>query len=196
MIRSVQSVSGKSSKLPSHEEFFSEESQTPATSLARSFNQLRLSRPLLRAINEMGFTTPTPIQVRCEAWLRGRRGASRSPWLGRTSARRRRRAAGRPLRTCCPFWSGCCSDASEAQPQVQEQRAQPDSRADRSADARAGAASVHHRDETRQGAELGGSFTRSTRRSRAAWWWAGCRCSRRRWICSGVRTSWCARRGE
>lgn len=29
----------------------------------QSFTQLHLSRPLLRAINEMGFTTPTPIQV-------------------------------------------------------------------------------------------------------------------------------------
>ena len=63
IIRSVQSVKGKSSKLPSHEEFFSEESQPSASALPHSFNQLRLSRPLLRAINEMGFTTPTPIQV-------------------------------------------------------------------------------------------------------------------------------------
>ncbi|CBK21543.2 uncharacterized protein [Blastocystis hominis] len=73
VIRSVQSVKGKPSKLPSNEEFWAEESQPSSSSssssssatLARSFNQLRLSRPLLRAVNEMGFTTPTPIQARC-----------------------------------------------------------------------------------------------------------------------------------
>ncbi len=30
-----------------------------------TFHSLHLSRPLLRAVTEMGFVTPTPIQARC-----------------------------------------------------------------------------------------------------------------------------------
>ena len=62
VIRTVKSVNKKSSNVPSREEFF-EESKPAKEVTIRSFNQLRLSRPLLRAINEMGFTTPSPIQV-------------------------------------------------------------------------------------------------------------------------------------
>ena len=63
VIRTVKSVNKKSSNVPSREEFFEEESKPAKEVTSRSFNQLRLSRPLLRAINEMGFTTPSPIQV-------------------------------------------------------------------------------------------------------------------------------------
>ena len=55
----------KNKKLPSREEFFTEESEKSKEDAPQSFTQLHLSRPLLRAINEMGFTTPTPIQARC-----------------------------------------------------------------------------------------------------------------------------------
>lgn len=65
VIRTVKSVNKKSSNVPSREEFFEEESKPAKEVTIRSFNQLRLSRPLLRAINEMGFTTPSPIQARC-----------------------------------------------------------------------------------------------------------------------------------
>lgn len=64
VIKSVKNVDdGKSKKLPSREEFFTQESEKSKEDLPQSFTQLHLSRPLLRAINEMGFTTPTPIQV-------------------------------------------------------------------------------------------------------------------------------------
>lgn len=49
--------------MPTREEFFTEESEEVKDGKPQSFTQLHLSRPLLRAINEMGFTTPTPIQV-------------------------------------------------------------------------------------------------------------------------------------
>ena len=66
VIKSVKNVDEKKGKkLPSREEFFTEESNTSKEDIPQSFTQLHLSRPLLRAINEMGFTTPTPIQARC-----------------------------------------------------------------------------------------------------------------------------------
>lgn len=65
VIRSVKNtLEGEEKKVPSKEKFFSDETKTDEP-LARNFNQLRLSRPLLRAVNEMGFITPTPIQARC-----------------------------------------------------------------------------------------------------------------------------------
>ena len=64
VIKSVQNTNkDKNKKLPSREEFFSDETEKSKEDLPQSFTQLHLSRPLLRAINEMGFTTPTPIQV-------------------------------------------------------------------------------------------------------------------------------------
>lgn len=118
VIRSVQSVKGKSSKLPSNEEFWGEESQPSSTSsssstpVARSFNQLRLSRPLLRAINEMGFTTPTPIQVHHHPFMQARLAASLSPSPGKTSAQQPRPVAARPRRICCRSSSACCKPTS------------------------------------------------------------------------------------
>ena len=65
VIRSVKNtLEGEEKKVPSKEKFFSDETKTDEP-LAHNFNQLRLSRPLLRAVNEMGFITPTPIQARC-----------------------------------------------------------------------------------------------------------------------------------
>lgn len=48
-------------------EYFEEETEE-AKSAARdvpTFHSLHLSRPLLRAVTEMGFVSPTPIQARC-----------------------------------------------------------------------------------------------------------------------------------
>lgn len=39
-------------------------SEAPAMQEATSFTELNLSRPLLRAVNELGYTAPTPIQCR------------------------------------------------------------------------------------------------------------------------------------
>ena len=58
-----EKTEGNSKKMPTREEFFTEESEEVKDEKPQSFTQLHLSRPLLRAINEMGFTTPTPIQV-------------------------------------------------------------------------------------------------------------------------------------
>ena len=64
VIKSVKNVlEGAEKKIPAKEDFFSEEQ--PVDTTIKNFNQLHLSRPLLRAINEMGFTSPTPIQARC-----------------------------------------------------------------------------------------------------------------------------------
>ncbi|KAK8816876.1 hypothetical protein WA577_002670 [Blastocystis sp. JDR] len=66
VIKSVKTImEGKNEKLPSREEFFDTSAQPAAEDIPRSFNQLHLSRPLLRAINELGFSHPTPIQARC-----------------------------------------------------------------------------------------------------------------------------------
>ncbi|KAK8813884.1 DEAD/DEAH box RNA helicase [Blastocystis sp. ATCC 50177/Nand II] len=66
VIKSVKTImEGKNEKLPSREEFFDTSAQPAAEIIPRSFNQLHLSRPLLRAINELGFSHPTPIQARC-----------------------------------------------------------------------------------------------------------------------------------
>ena len=68
VVKSVKTImEGKDDKLPSREEFFDTETPSTADDIPRSFNQLHLSRPLLRAINELGFTHPTPIQVRLVA---------------------------------------------------------------------------------------------------------------------------------
>lgn len=65
VIKSMKvALEGVEKRIPSKEEFFSKDSRQEEP-LARNFNELRLSRPLLRAINEMGFVTPTPIQSRC-----------------------------------------------------------------------------------------------------------------------------------
>ena len=57
-------LEGVEKRSPSKEEFFSKESKQDEPP-ARNFTELHLSRPLLRAVNEMGFVTPTPIQSRC-----------------------------------------------------------------------------------------------------------------------------------
>ena len=120
VIRSVQSVKGKPSKLPSNEEFWAEESQPSSSSssssssatLARSFNQLRLSRPLLRAVNEMGFTTPTPIQVQHHPLMHARLAASLSLSPAKTSAQQPRPVVARPPRICSRSSSDCCKRAT------------------------------------------------------------------------------------
>ena len=45
-------------------EYFEEETEEAKSSVP-TFHALHLSRPLLRAVTEMGFVTPTPIQYRC-----------------------------------------------------------------------------------------------------------------------------------
>ena len=55
-------LEGVEKRIPSKEEFFSKESKQDEPP-ARNFTELHLSRPLLRAVNEMGFVTP--IQSRC-----------------------------------------------------------------------------------------------------------------------------------
>lgn len=65
VIKSVKAtLEGVEKRIPSKEEFFSKESKQDEPP-ARNFTELHLSRPLLRAVNEMGFVTPTPIQSRC-----------------------------------------------------------------------------------------------------------------------------------
>ena len=109
VIKSVKTImEGKNEKLPSREEFFDTSAQPAAEDIPRSFNQLHLSRPLLRAINELGFSHPTPIQVRTSFPPHLRLAASRWRWRAATSAPPPRREAARQQRTCCRCWSDCC----------------------------------------------------------------------------------------
>lgn len=112
VIKSVKTImEGKNEKLPSREEFFDTSAQPAAEDIPRSFNQLHLSRPLLRAINELGFSHPTPIQVIARPSPHPRHVASRWRWQAATSALRPRRAAARRRRTFSRCWSVCCEGA-------------------------------------------------------------------------------------